>query len=139
LVKKGIGPNADLQIKIDDQSNRLIYEQIVGQIQESIATGRLLPGQRLPPIRQLADDLGIAPGTVARAYNELESAGILVTDRARGTFVADPRQPGAKNRPIALRDLLRPAVVAAFHLGSSAEELRSALEQAMLDIYPDAA
>lgn len=139
LVKKGVGPSANLRIELDDTSDRLIYQQIVNQIQEAIATGRLLPGQRLPPIRQLADELGIAPGTVARAYSTLETAGTVVTDRARGTFVAAPRDDLPKERPIAIRDLLRPAVVAAFHLGSSAHELRVALEEAMSDIYPNAA
>lgn len=136
LVKKGVGPSADLHIELDDTSESLIYEQIGTQIQEAIATGRLLAGQRLPPIRQLADELGVAPGTVARAYGDLETAGIVVTDRARGTFVARPRDDTPKDRPIAIRDLLRPAVVAAFHLGSSDRELRAALEEAMSDIYP---
>ncbi len=139
LVKKGVGPSANLHIELDDTSESLIYEQIGTQIQEAIATGRLLPGQRLPPIRQLADELGVAPGTVARAYGDLETAGIVVTDRARGTFVAHPRDDTPKDRPIAIRDLLRPAVVAAFHLGSSDRELRAALEEAMSDIYPKSA
>jgi DNA-binding transcriptional regulator YhcF (GntR family) len=139
LIRKGVGPHVDLHIELDDTSDRLIYEQIGSQIREAIATGRLLRGQRLPPIRQLADELGIAPGTVARAYSGLETAGIVVTDRARGTFVAGPRDATSQDRPITIRDLLRPAVVAAFHLGSSAHELRAALEDAMSDIYPNAA
>lgn len=139
LVERGVGPSATLLVEIDDRSDRLIYDQIVVQIREAIATGQLRPGQRLPPIRQLADELDVAPGTVARAYNELEKAGTLVTDRARGTFVADPRQASDGTRIIAIRDLVRPAVVAAFHLGSSAAELRAALEEAMRDIYPNAA
>ncbi len=136
LVRRGVGPTAILSIQLDDDSDRLIYQQIVVQIQESIATGQLAAGQRLPPIRQLADELNIAPGTVARAYNELETAGIVITDRARGTFVAGPKQVTPEVPPIVIRDLLRPVVVTAFHLGSSAKELREALTDAMADIYP---
>ena len=111
----------------------------MAQIQEAVATGTLRPGDRLPPVRQLADQLEIAPGTVARAYSELERRGIVVTDGARGTRVAErPRKPVAANsRSEDLVGLLRPVVVAAFHLGATAEELRRALEEAMRGIFGD--
>jgi len=65
------------------------YEQIRAQLAGLIASGALAPGARLPAIRQLAGDLGIAPGTVGRAYRELETGG-LVTSRGRhGTRVVD--------------------------------------------------
>ena len=138
VLKQGVGATAELDIRVDDRSEQLIYQQIVGQIQEAIATGRLLPGHRLPPIRQLADQLEVAPGTVARAYAQLESAGTVVTDRARGTFVSTAGHPASGARHLEIRNLLRPAVVAAFHLGSSADELKAALGEAMADIYPSA-
>jgi DNA-binding transcriptional regulator YhcF (GntR family) len=138
VLQEGVGTTADLDIRLDDQSDRLIYQQIVAQIQEAIATGRLLPSQRLPPIRQLADQLEVAPGTVARAYAQLEAAGTVVTGRARGTFVAGPTETAANAQGSQIRDLLRPTVVAAFHLGLSADELRAALADAMADIYPGA-
>src|SRR6266487_496814 len=127
------------EVRIDDSSDRAIHEQIVAQIQEAVATGTLRPGNRLPPVRQLADQLEIAPGTVARAYSELERRGIVVTDGARGTRVAErPRKPvAASDRPENLVGLLRPVVVAAFHLGATAEELRRALEEAMRGIFGD--
>src|SRR6266496_2998982 len=77
-------PAPGFEVRIDDSSDRAIHEQIVAQIQEAVATGTLRPGNRLPPVRQLADQLEIAPGTVARAYSELERRGIVVTDGARG-------------------------------------------------------
>jgi len=134
-------PRVDFRIRIDDKSNSLIYQQIVDQIKEAIATGRLRAGDRLPTVRQLADDIDIAPGTVARAYSELESSGIVVTDGARGTSVALPgRRAGPSGRkPVEVRELLRSAVVAAYHLGVPPDELRAALEQAMMDVFPDAA
>jgi DNA-binding transcriptional regulator YhcF (GntR family) len=67
------------------------YEQVRRQLAGHIATGRLMAGSRLPPVRQLAADLGLAAGTVARAYRELEEAGLITTGRARGTHVTQGR------------------------------------------------
>ena len=64
------------------------YEQIRAQIASLITIGALTPGTRLPTVRRLAADLGIAAGTVARAYRELEQAGLIVTGRRNGTVVA---------------------------------------------------
>ena len=64
------------------------YEQIRAQIASLIAAGALAPGTRLPTVRSLAADLGIAAGTVARAYKELEQSGLLETRRRNGTVVA---------------------------------------------------
>jgi DNA-binding transcriptional regulator YhcF (GntR family) len=128
---------APFTVRIDDDSNRTIYEQIMGQLKEAAATGRLRAGGRLPPVRELADRLGIAPGTVARAYRELEERGVVVTQGARGTFVAEGRREGVpeEERPGVLVGLLRPVAVAAFHLGATEAELRTALEGAMEGIF----
>lgn len=126
-----------LQVCIDDASDQSITDQIVAQVQEAVATGRLSAGRRLPPVRILADQLDIAPGTVARAYAELERRDVVVTDGARGTRVAErARDPvPSDKRPENLVGLLRPVAVAAYHLGATAEELRRALEDAMRDIF----
>lgn len=63
------------------------YEQIRTQISSLIAVGSLGAGTRLPTVRSLAADLGIAAGTVARAYKELEQAGLIATRRRNGTVV----------------------------------------------------
>lgn len=89
------------RIRIDDAAPVSIYEQIIGQIQEAVATGQLRPGDRLPTVRRLADELDIAPGTVALAYGELERLGILVTEVARDRrgFAAKPHtRPDAARR-----------------------------------------
>lgn len=128
-----------LSIVIDDAADRSIYEQIVGQVQEAVATGGAVAGSRLPTVRQLADDLDIAPGTVARAWAELERLGVVVTDGARGTRVAERERPALTKtaRLETLEGLLRPVVVAGFHLGATPEEVRRSLEQAMKDIFPE--
>lgn len=64
------------------------YEQIRSQVSSLIALGTLAPGTRLPTVRSLAADLGIAAGTVARAYRELEQSGLIETRRRNGTVVA---------------------------------------------------
>lgn len=135
-LKRDTAPEIQLDISIDDNSDKQIYDQIVSQVREAVATAKLKPGDRLPAIRRLADQLGIAPGTVARAYAELETAQVIITDGPKGTYVAEPPLPTPPSvRPIAMRDLFRPVVVAAFHLGATADELRKALDEAMADIY----
>lgn len=75
-------------VGIDDSSPTPPYEQLRAQIVALASSGALLVGARLPSVRQLADDLGLAPGTVARAYRELERDGNVQTRGRHGTFVA---------------------------------------------------
>jgi GntR family transcriptional regulator len=82
-------------LSVDPESPVPPYEQIRSQISSMIATGVLREGARLPPIRQLADDLGLAGGTVARAYRELEDADLIVTRGRHGSFV----NAGTTRRP----------------------------------------
>ena len=130
-----VGPVSTFTIDVDDTSDKSIYEQIIARVQEGVATGSLQSGERLPAVRQLADRLNIAPGTVARAYSELERLRVVVTEGARGTRIADrARGLSHSDRAENLTGLLRPVVVAAFHLGANADELRAALERAMAGI-----
>lgn len=76
------------RITIDPAQPVPPYEQIRRQLADLITSGALPPGSRLPSVRQLARDLGLAPGTVARSYQELESAGLVITRRGGGTTVA---------------------------------------------------
>jgi DNA-binding transcriptional MocR family regulator len=64
-----------------------IYLQIVNQVKYLVASGRLAPGEELPPIRVLAEQLLVNPNTVARAYRELERAGVVLKRRTAGTYV----------------------------------------------------
>ncbi len=73
-----------------------IYLQIVNQVKYQVASGRLVPGAEMPPIRVLAERLLINPNTVARAYRELEVSGIVVKRRTAGTFVSDAGSPLAR-------------------------------------------
>ncbi|WP_457963173.1 GntR family transcriptional regulator [Arthrobacter sp. D1-29] len=82
-------------ISIDLRSATPPYEQIRSQIASLIAIGSLSPGSRLPTVRSLAADLGIAAGTVARAYKELEASGLIESRRRLGTVVAPGIRGGA--------------------------------------------
>jgi GntR family transcriptional regulator len=76
-------------VGVDPDSPTPPYEQIRAQVATMIAAGTLPPGEQLPPIRQLAADLGLAANTVARAYRELENDGLVVSRVRHGTTVAD--------------------------------------------------
>lgn len=85
-----------MQIHIATNDGVPIYLQIVNQIKYLVASGRLAPGEELPPIRTLAETLLINPNTVARAYRELESAGVVEKRRTAGTYVSDQGSPLAR-------------------------------------------
>lgn len=76
------------RITVDLRSAIPPYEQIRSQISSLIAVGSLQPEERLPTVRGLATDLGVAAGTVARAYKELEAHGLIESRRRHGTIVA---------------------------------------------------
>ncbi|GAA2719927.1 GntR family transcriptional regulator [Cellulomonas aerilata] len=80
-----------LQLEVDLAAGVPPFEQIRSQVLAHVAAGRLRAGDRLPTIRALAADLGVAAGTVARAYRELEASGVVVTRRRTGTVVAAGR------------------------------------------------
>ena len=77
-----------LSIRVDTADPTPPYEQLRRQLAELIETAQLHQDDRLPPVRQLARDLGLAVGTVARSYAELETAGLVTTRRGAGTRVA---------------------------------------------------
>jgi GntR family transcriptional regulator len=76
-------------VTVDTASGVPPYEQVREQVSRMIAAGVLPRGERLPTIQQLANDLQLAPGTVARAYKELEREGLVTSKRRKGTIVAD--------------------------------------------------
>jgi DNA-binding transcriptional regulator YhcF (GntR family) len=75
-------------VRVDQHAAKPLFDQLRTQIIDGVRDGRLSPGARLPTVRELARELSLAVNTVARAYRELESAGILETRGRFGTFVA---------------------------------------------------
>ena len=76
-----------LPLTVDPASTTAPFEQVRTQVAALVAQGDLAPGTRLPTVRQLAADLGLAANTVARAYRELEADGVVATYGRKGTFV----------------------------------------------------
>jgi GntR family transcriptional regulator len=76
-----------IQLLINPAGELAIYRQIMRQITEAIASGRLKPADKLPSHRDLSEQLVVAPLTVKKAYDELELLGYIETQRGRGTFV----------------------------------------------------
>jgi GntR family transcriptional regulator len=77
-----------MQIHISPTDGVPIYLQIVNQVKYLVSSGRLAEGEELPPIRVLAEKLLVNPNTVARAYRELEMAGVVLKRRTTGTYVS---------------------------------------------------
>ena len=82
-------------LDVDGQSRVPIFDQLRVGVIDAIRAGRLNPGTRLPTVRDLAGQLGLAANTVARAYRELESAGVVETRGRHGTFIAAVDPAGA--------------------------------------------
>src|SRR3569833_3899787 len=82
-----------MQIHVSPDDGLPVYKQIFNQVKYLVASGRLTPGEELPPIRALAERLVINPNTVARAYRELEVAGVVIKRGTTGTFVSGGALP----------------------------------------------
>src|SRR5712692_3841078 len=93
---------AAVYIHISPNDGLPIYLQIINQVKYLVASGRLEPGEELPPIRVLAEQLVINPNTVARAYRDLERAGVLVKRSTTGTFVSNSAPPLSRAECLAL-------------------------------------
>ncbi len=78
-----------MHFRIDNASDRPVYQQIMDQIKRDIALGRLIKNEKLPTVRQLAGQITINPNTIAKAYRQLEQEGIIVTKAGAGAFVAN--------------------------------------------------
>ena len=120
-----------MQLLIHPADELPIYRQIMRQITEAIAVGRLSAGEKLPSHRDLSEQLVIAPLTVKKAYDELELLGYLETQRGRGTFVcarlpqADPAQQREE-----VGDGARKLLAQAYLAGLSYPDVVEILEQA---------
>lgn len=85
-----------MRLNINPSDGNPIYRQLIEQITLLVAMGQLKPGDELPPVRVLAQELLINPNTVARAYRELEQAGLLELRQGAGSYVSGAGSPLAK-------------------------------------------
>lgn len=122
-----------MNLKVDMHSGVPIYIQIVERVKHMIATGELKPGDQLPTVRQLAQDLRVNFNTIARAYTLLNDAGIISTQQGRGTFVRErPDECAiARMRTEKLSALIGHVVIEASSLGYKPTDIRAAFDDAI--------
>jgi GntR family transcriptional regulator len=123
-------------LKIDPKSGIPIYLQIVEQIKWQTASGRLLQGDQVPTVREMASSLRVNPNTVAKSYRELEREGILEGRPGQGSFIAgvDSGLSLDKKLQIVSR-AMEPPLVQAFHLQLDVVKVRDVFERKLVEIY----
>jgi len=121
-----------MQFRIDNASDRPVYQQIIDQIKRDIALGRLIKDEKLPTVRQLAKQLAINPNTIAKAYRQVEREGIIVTKPGTGAFVAslDSNLSKSVRKKIASEELER-IVIEAFHMQIDRQTLLELFDSAV--------
>lgn len=122
--------SSQLSVAVDLTDPTPAYEQLRRQFALLIETGQLIRGDRLPPLRQLARDLGLAVGTVGRAYQELEAAGLVLTRRGGGTTVQVPAVDAVATTRAHLRAAATAYAKQVAALGLSQDDAVNALEKA---------
>jgi GntR family transcriptional regulator len=115
-----------MYVEISPHDGRPIYRQIIEQVTYQIASGQLRADQELPPIRTLAERLLVTPNTVAKAYRELESSGLVYKRHGAGTYVAD-----LKRSPLVKREQKRILAARADALLVEARQLGFSYEQVL--------
>lgn len=120
-------------VSVDPSHRDPPYQQIWVQVVAAVTSGSLSTGTRLPTIRQLAADLDLAPNTVARAYRELESAGVIETRGRKGSFVCEAAAGGVpgSERHRRLDAAAHACVDEARRLGAPASEVAAAVARAL--------
>jgi GntR family transcriptional regulator len=115
---------------INTGSNTPIYKQITDQVRLGVTTGRLVVGDQLPSVRALAEDLVVNPNTVARAYADLISEGLLESRAGRGVFITAKRKIYSRAEGWRrLEPMLNALIGEAMILDFTHEELREAFEE----------
>jgi len=126
-----------VQIHLTRQDGVPTYLQIVNQVKYLVASGRLQAGEELPPIRALAEQLVINPNTVARAYRELETAGVVAKRSTTGTYVSDAGSPLARRERLKiLTERIDALLVEARQLNVGTDEMLDLLRQRDKSLQP---
>ena len=118
-------------LTINQKSQIPIFRQITEEIKTLIASGDLSPGEQLPSIRELAVTLNINPNTIAKAYKELESEGLLITRKGIGVFVKDSLKSELTEnlKKKILKKKIRELISTAKKLGMEKEELLNEIKK----------
>lgn len=120
---------------IDPHNGVAIYEQIVRQVTFAIAEGTLRPGQLLPSVRVLSQQLAINPNTINRAFQQLQAEGSLESLRGKGLVVRAEAKPGClEARRTLIAERLKSVTTEALHAGLSAAEVRRIMNQLLAEL-----
>jgi DNA-binding transcriptional regulator YhcF (GntR family) len=125
-----VGDDAGVRIWLDRSSPEPLSEQLATAIAERIRRGSLAPGDRLPTVRALAEDLELAPNTVAKAYRALEAQELVEGRGRQGTFVVERLPVRPVKADALLDDAARAFVARAHQLGVSDADARRAVRRA---------
>ena len=109
-----------------------VYLQLIEQVKHAVDMGALTPGDQLPPIRRVAEDLVINPNTVAKAYRELEHEGVIELRQGTGAFVSANGRAGRVARVKNAQPVLQSALERLTAAGLTAEEIRRLFEAELL-------
>ncbi len=122
-----------LNITLELGSSTPIYVQIVDQVREQLAAGRLKPGDQLPTVRQLASELRVNFNTIARAYRLLDDAGLISTQRGRGTYLVEHASQNIEEvyRNMTIEEQLQRTVHSLLRQGYSKEEIEKVYKSLM--------
>ena len=124
-----------MQIHLEAKDGVPIYLQVMQQVKYLIASGRLQPGEELPSIRTLAEQLLVNPNTLARAYRELELAGVVEKRRTAGTYVAENGSPLARKERLKLiNERIDRLLVEAFQMGFDLDDVLKLVQKSQLAI-----
>jgi GntR family transcriptional regulator len=119
-----------VQLHITTKDGVPIYLQIVNQVKYLVAAGRLAPGEEIPPIRALAEQLVVNPNTVAKAYHELEREGVVSKRHGSGTYVSDNGSPLARRERLRiLTERIDMLLAEARHMDVTLEEIVTLLRE----------
>jgi len=119
-----------MMLQVDFQAGKPVYLQLADQIRYAAASGRLLPGEPLPSLRPLAEELRINRNTIARAYAELEAQGIIETLPGKGHFLKQNSSPfSEQTREKLLLTEIDEAVVLAHHLQIGRDKFLGLVEE----------
>ena len=122
-----------LTLHLDFHSGLPIYTQIVNQIQSQLVNKIIKPGDQLPTVRALAQELRVNFNTVARAYRILDEARIISTQQGRGTYITEipPPEVSEKLRRESLAALTQRYIAEAFRLGFSEREVNQMVKESL--------
>jgi DNA-binding transcriptional regulator YhcF (GntR family) len=119
-------------LQINFKSGKPVYLQVVDQIKAAAASGALKPGDSLPCIRPLAEELRVNRNTIAKAYTELESLGVIETQQGKGCFLKGNHSPLKKDvRRKMLIEEIDQAIVQAHHLQVGSDEFLELVRERM--------